>query len=566
MKATVREAGPGPTSKGGGEGGLHDPRAIRGIVAASSAGTAFEWYDFFIFGSLAALISKNFFSGVPDAAGFILALGAFGAGFAFRPLGSLVFGWIGDKLGRKGAFIVTVALMGAATVGIGCLPTYSQAGLLSPSLLIFLRIVQGFALGGQYGGAAVYVAEHSPPQRRGYYTSWIQISASLGLIAALSVVLLARMATGEAAFAAWGWRLPFLASAGLLLLSLYTRSKLSESPAYKAMQAEGAHSKAPLAEAFLGWRRLKVVLTALFGVTIAQGAVWYTTFFYSQFFIQKVLKLDDASVNALMVAVSVISAPLYVLFGALSDRVGRKAVMVAGMALMAAAYFPGFHLLTQAANPALAAAAKRTPVTVVADPRDCSSQFDLLGKAVFLSSCDIAKSTLANAGVSYANEAAAPGARAVVRIGSTSVASRSAAGLSVAEQKLVKTGVVKAMSAALAEAGYPAHADPKQVDWPLLIGVMLVFATAATALYGPMAAGLVELFPTRIRYTAMSFPYNIGVGWIGGFLPAAAFAIVAIDGDMYAGLWYPFGFTLLSVCASLLFLPETRGRDLQAEV
>jgi MFS family permease len=535
-------------------------------VAASAAGTAFEWYDFFIFGSLAALISKNFFSGVPEAAGFILALGAFGAGFAFRPLGSLVFGWIGDKLGRKGAFVITVTLMGVATVGIGCLPTYSQAGLLSPSLLIFLRIVQGFALGGQYGGAAVYVAEHSPPSRRGYYTSWIQIAASLGLIGALAVVLVTRLLTGEAAFSAWGWRLPFIASAGLLLVSLYTRTRLTESPAYKAMQAEGAHSKAPLAEAFLSWRRLKVVLTALFGVTVAQGAVWYTTFFYSQFFIQKVLKLDEASVNVLMIIVALVSAPLYVLFGWLSDRVGRKPVMIAGMALMALAYFPGFHLLTQAANPALAAAATRTPVTVVADPKDCSSQFDLVGKAVFLSSCDIAKSALANAGVSYANAAASPGALAVIRIGPETAPSRSATTLPATEQKAVKAAVAGSISRALIQAGYPVSADPKQVNWPLLIGVMLVFAVAATALYGPMAAALVELFPTRIRYTAMSFPYNIGVGWIGGFLPAAAFAIVAMDGNMYAGLWYPFGFTVLSVCVALLCLRETRGADLHAEV
>jgi MFS family permease len=544
----------------------HDAAGLRAIVAASCVGTSFEWYDFFVFGSLASLVSKNFFSGVPEAAGFILALGAFGAGFAFRPLGSLVFGWLGDRLGRKVAFIITVALMGGATVGIGLLPTYAQAGLLSPSLLIFLRIVQGFALGGQYGGAAVYVAEHSPATRRGYCTSWIQIAASLGLIGALAVVLLARLATGEVAFAAWGWRLPFVASAALVLMSLYMRARLEESPAYKAMRAEGRQSKAPLAEAFFTWRRLKVVLIALFGVTIAQGAVWYSAFFYSQFFIQKVLKLDEASVNLLMITVAVVSAPLYVLFGALADRIGRKPVMVAGMALMTLAYFPGFHLLTRAANPVLAAAAARTPVTVIADPKDCSLQFDLVGKAVFLSSCDIAKSTLANAGVSYANAAAPAGTPAVVRIGSAMVSSRSAKDLPAAQQTAVKAEVARSLTRALARAGYPAKADPKQVNWPLLIGVMLVFAVAATALYGPQAAALVELFPTRIRYTAMSFPYNIGVGWIGGFLPAAAFAIVAIDGNMYAGLWYPFGFTLLSVCASLLFLRETKGTDLQAEV
>jgi MFS family permease len=538
---------------------------LRAIVVASSAGTAFEWYDFFIFGSLASLISKNFFAGVSDSAGFILAMGAFGAGFAFRPLGSLVFGWIGDKLGRKGAFVITVTVMGAATVGIGLLPTYRQVGLWSPSLLILLRIAQGFALGGQYGGAAVYVAEHSPASKRGYYTSWIQISASLGLIGALAVVLLARLATGETAFADWGWRLPFVASSALLLISLYTRSRLSESPAFKAMRAEGSQSKAPLAEAFLNWRRLKVVLIALFGVTIAQGAVWYTTFFYSQFFILKVLKLDDASVNALMIAVAVVSAPLYVMFGALSDRLGRKPVMIAGMMLMAAAYFPGFHLLTRAANPALAAASAKTPVTVVASAADCSVQFDLVGKATFLSSCDIAKSTLAGAGVSYANVAGPAGTFAMVKVGDTTIVSRPAAGLTPVQQKAVKAETAAAIGSALRAAGYPAAADPKQVNWPLLVSVMLVFAVAATALYGPMAAALVELFPTRIRYTAMSFPYNIGVGWIGGFLPAVSFAVVAIDGNMYAGLWYPLGFTALSACVAIVFLKETKGTDLHAE-
>lgn len=566
MQATVDRAAPCGDSKNPAQAEIHNPRGIRAVVTASCIGTSFEWYDFFVFGSLASLISKNFFSGVPEAAGFILALGAFGAGFAFRPLGSLVFGWLGDRLGRKGAFIITVALMGSATVGIGLLPTYAQAGLLSPSLLIFLRIVQGFALGGQYGGAAVYVAEHAPAARRGYYTSWIQIAASLGLIGALAVVLLARLATGEAAFSAWGWRLPFVASAALLLMSLYMRARLEESPAYRAMRAEGGQSKAPLAETFFTWRRLRVVLIALFGVTIAQGAVWYSTFFYSQFFIQKVLKLDEASVNVLMITVALVSAPLYVFFGALSDRMGRKPVMMAGMVLMALAYFPGFHLLTRAANPALAAAAARTPVTVIADPSDCSSQFDLVGKAVFLSSCDIAKSTLANAGVSYSNASAAPGAMAIIRIGSVAVASRSAIGLPAAAQKAAKAAVAKSISTALTHSGYPASADPKQVNWPLLIGVMMVFAVAATALYGPQAAALVELFPTRIRYTAMSFPYNIGVGWIGGFLPAAAFAIVAVNGDMYAGLWYPLGFTVLSVCTALLVLRETRGTDLHAEV
>jgi MFS family permease len=539
---------------------------MRLIVAASSAGTAFEWYDFFIFGSMAALISKTFFAGVSDAAGFIFALGAFGAGFAFRPLGSLVFGWLGDRLGRKGAFIITVSLMGAATIGIGLLPTYRQVGLVSPALLIALRILQGFALGGEYGGAAVYVAEHAPDDRRGYYTGWIQISASLGLIGALLVILATRTVIGEAAFADWGWRIPFLSSAALLAASLYMRAKLAESPAFAKMQAEGARSTAPLAESFLTWRYLKIVLVVLFGLTVAQGAVWYTAFFYSQFFIEKVLKMDPASVNMLMIATTVISAPLYVLFSSLSDRVGRKPVMLAGMALMALAYFPAFHLLTQAANPALAEATRRTPVTVVADPADCSVQFDPVGKAAFLSSCDIAKGALASAGVSYANRAAPAGTPATVLVGSMAVVSQSAIGLPPTRTKAVKAGVEEALRAALTRGGYPARADPKRVNWSLLFGVMIVFAVAATALYGPMASSLVELFPTRIRYTAMSLPYNIGTGWVGGFLPAVSFAIVAINGDMYFGLWYPLACTGVSVLTTFFFLPETKGKTLSVEV
>jgi MFS family permease len=538
---------------------------MRLIVAASSAGTAFEWYDFFIFGTSAALISRAFFAGVSDAAGFIFALGAFGAGFAFRPLGSLVFGWLGDRLGRKGAFIVTVSLMGAATIGIGLLPTYRQAGLIAPALLIALRIIQGFALGGEYGGAAIYVAEHAPPARRGYYTGWIQISASLGLIGALVVILVTRTLLGEAAFADWGWRIPFLSSAVLLAVSLYMRARLAESPAFRAMQAEGGQSKAPMAESFLTWRYLKIVVVVLFGVTVAQGAVWYTTFFYAQFFIEKVVKLAPASVNSLMIAITVVSAPLYVLFSGLSDRIGRKPVMLFGMILAAVFYFPGFHLLTQAANPALAEATRRTPVIVIADPGDCSVQFDPVGKAAFLSSCDIAKSTLANAGVSYRAVPAAAGALATVRVGGVTVASQSAVGSPAGQAKAVKAGVEKQLKAALVQAGYPASADPKGVDWPLLFGVMMVFAVAATALYGPMASSLVELFPTRIRYTAMSLPYNIGTGWVGGFLPAVAFAIVAINGDMYFGLWYPLGCTVISVLTTLFFLPETKGKNLYAE-
>jgi predicted MFS family arabinose efflux permease len=532
------------------------------VVAASSAGTAFEWYDFFIFGTLTALISKNFFAGVSETAGFIFALGAFGAGFAFRPLGALVFGWLGDKVGRKGAFIVTVSLMGAATIGIGLLPTYRQIGIAAPAMLIVLRIVQGFALGGEYGGAAVYVAEHSPAGRRGFFTGWIQISASLGLIGALGLILATRKLIGEAAFADWGWRVPFLFSAVLLGVSLWMRAKLNESPAFRQMQAETTGPRAPIAEAFLTWRYLKVVLVALFGIMIAQGAVWYTMFFYSQFFIEKVLKLDPASVNMLMIAVTIVSAPLYVVFSALSDRLGRKPIMLFGMILAIVAVFPGFHLITRAANPALALATERTPVVVIADPADCSAQFDPVGKAAFLSSCDIAKSVLAGGGVSYRNQAAPAGTAAVVRIGGVEIASRSAKGLPNADAKAVKADVGGRLQAALSKAGYPLAADPKAVDWPLLFGVMMVFAVAATALYGPIASASVELFPTRIRYTAMSLPYNIGTGWVGGFLPAVAFAIVAAKGDMYSGLWYPAVITAIAAVVALLFLPETRDRDL----
>jgi MFS family permease len=538
---------------------------MRTIVAASSAGTAFEWYDFFIFGTLAALISKNFFTGVGDAAGFILALGAFGAGFAFRPLGSLVFGWLGDKLGRKGAFIITVTLMGAATIGIGLLPTYGQVGLAAPAMLIFLRIVQGFALGGEYGGAAVYVAEHAPSHRRGYFTGWIQISASLGLIGALGVILLTRTLTGEAAFADWGWRIPFLTSAALLAVSLYMRARLAESPAFKKMKAEGHQSKAPMAESFFKWKYLKIVLVVLFGITVAQGALWYTVFFYAQFFIEKVLKMDGASVNLLMIAIVVVSAPLYVVFGWLSDRLGRKPVMLFGIVLTLLAIMPGFHLLTRAANPALADATARTPVTVIADPAECSVQFDPVGKAAFLSSCDIAKSTLAGAGVSYANRPAPAGSPAIVQVGGVTVAAKSAVGLPADRQKAVKAEVVKAIGAALKAGGYPTAADPDRIDWPLLFAVMFVLAVGATALYGPMASCLVELFPTRIRYTAMSLPYNIGTGWVGGFLPAVSFAIVAINGNMYFGLWYPIGCALVSAVTMLLFLRETKGQDLYVE-
>ena len=543
------------------------PTSLRTVVAASAAGTTFEWYDFFVFGSLTQVISKVFFSGLTDTAGYVAALALFGAGFAFRPIGALVFGRIGDKAGRKGAFLFTVVLMGGATFAIGLLPTYGQVGIIAPALLVLMRILQGFALGGEYGGAAIYVAEHAPDGARGRSTSWIQTSAAFGLFGALFVILITRLVVGHYfgpdAFDAWGWRVPFLFSAGLLGVSIFMRLKLSESPAFAKMKAEGEVTKAPLAEAFGQWKNLKIVLIALFAVMSAQGAVWYTAFFYSQTFLDKFLKVPPATINLLMMGATAVSAVFYVLFGWVSDKIGRKPVMLFGMSLMLVAYFPGFHMLAKSANPALAEAVERTPVVVVADPTDCSLQFDPVGKASFVSSCDIAKSVLANAGVSYDNQAAAPGAAAQVKIGASVVMSQSAAGLPKAEAKTKKAEVETAIKAGLKAAGYPDKADPARMNLAGVFGVLLVFVIASTSLFGPIAATLVELFPTRIRYTAMSLPYHIGTGWIGGFVPFTAFAIVAAVGNIYSGLWYPFAFTLLSVICCVLFLPETRGRSLE---
>lgn len=539
---------------------------MRTVVAASSAGTAFEWYDFFIFGSLTQVISKTFFTGLPDAAGYIAALALFGVGFAFRPLGALVFGKIGDQAGRKGAFLATVLLMGGATFAIAFLPTYKQVGILSPILLILMRCVQGFALGGEYGGAAIYVAEHSPANKRGWSTSWVQTSAAFGLFGALLVILATRWALGKyvgpEAFDAWGWRIPFAVSIGLLGVSVWMRLKLTESPAFAAMKEEGQASKAPYAEAFGQWKNLKLVILAFLSMMCAQGAVWYTSFFYVQTFMEKFLKVDPVTINGLMMTATAISAVFYVVFGWLSDKVGRKPVMLGGMTLALLFYFPGFHLLEKAANPALAEATTKAPVVVIADPGDCSLQFDPVGKTAFVTSCDIVKGALANAGVSYANQKASAGTVAVVKVGGVEVTSKSAAGLPKAEVKTVKAGVETSIKAALVKAGYPAKADPARMNKPLMLLVLFVFVIAATALFGPLAACLVELFPTRVRYTALSLPYHIGTGWVGGFVPFFAFAIVTAVGNIYAGLWYPIAFTLISVLTTAFLLPETKERPL----
>ena len=541
-----------------------DPKTTRTVVAASAAGTAFEWYDFFIFGSLTAVIARHFYADVGEATSYILALLTFGVGFVVRPLGALVFGWFGDRTGRKKTFLVTITLMGVATVAIGLLPDYDQIGIAAPILLILMRILQGFALGGEYGGAAIYVAEHSPPRKRGLLTGWIQTTAALGLIGALSVILITRAVVGTEAFDEWGWRIPFLLSALLLIVSLWIRLKLDESPAYERMKAEAGENRAPYVESFLRWKNARFVLIALFGIMIAQGAVWYCGYFYARFFMERVLKVEVNTVDQLMLAVTALSAFLYVFFAWLSDRVGRKPVMLFGMILALVAYFPGFQALTRAANPALAEAQASAPVTVVADPATCAVQFDPVGKTAFASSCDIAKSVLSNAGVSYANEAAAPGTVAVVRIGEATVASVEGGALDAAGLKAARAEVEGRIKAALLAAGYPERADPARINLPAVFGILMIFIVAATALYGPQAAALVELFPTRVRYTAMSLPYHVGTGWVGGLLPAASFALVAWSGNIYFGLWYSVVFTALAVLVALIWLPETRGRDLDA--
>ena len=537
--------------------------SMKRVVAASSAGTAFEWYDFFIFGSLATTIQKVFFAGLDPNAGLIAALALFAAGFAFRPLGAIIFGVVGDRLGRKGAFLATVSLMGASTFLIGVLPTYASAGIISPVLLILLRIVQGIALGGEYGGAAIYVAEHADDDKRGATTGWIQITASLGLIAGLLVILATRTATGEEQFVAWGWRVPFIVSVVLLIISVWLRFKLSESPAFAKLKEDGNVCKAPLREAFGEWENLKRVLIVFFGLMCAQGAVWYLSFFYVQVFLTKSLGVPDATKDALVLAMTVASAPLYVFFGWLSDRVGRKPVMIGGMLLALVAYFPAFHAIAGAANPALVEAHKRQPVIIYTDPASCSVQFDPVGTRQFKSACDIAKSLLAGTGISYRNAPSSDG-RTIVAVGAQRIEVGDGSALSGPHLKSLKEDVGARLKAALSAEGYPAKADPAAMNLPVIFFWLMVLAVAATALYGPQAAALVEMFPTRVRYTAMSLPYHVGTGWIGGFLPVTSFALATITGDIYASLWYAVFFTAMPIVVSLIFLKETRGKPLDS--
>ena len=533
------------------------------VIGGASVGTIFEWYDFYLYGSLAGFITKHFFSGVNETTGYIFALLAFAAGFAVRPLGALVFGRLGDLWGRKNTFLVTMLLMGLSTFVVGLLPSYEAIGVAAPVLLIVMRLVQGMALGGEYGGAATYVAEHAPPGKRGLYTSFIQTTATLGLFLSLIVILLVRTNIGEDAFGAWGWRVPFLASILLLGVSLWIRLRLHESPVFQRMIDEGKGATAPLTESFARWPNLKLVLLALVGLTAGQAVVWYTGQFYALFFLEKMLKVDGALTNTLVAIALLLGTPFFILFGWLSDRIGRKPIILAGCLIAALTFFPLFRTLTVAANPALAAATVSAPVTVIADPAACAFQFDPVGKTAFRSSCDIAKSALASAGVSYANRPALPGATAVVDIGGTPFTAFEGAGMATKAFTAEQTAWRKALGAKLHAAGYPEKADSARVDKPKVVAVLFALILLVTMVYGPIAAALVEMFPARIRYTSMSLPYHIGNGWFGGFLPTTAFAMVAATGDIYYGLWYPVVVAAVTAVVGLLFVREMKGADIE---
>ena len=534
------------------------------VIGGASVGTVFEWYDFYLYGSLATYITRHFFSGVNETTGYIFALLAFAAGFAVRPFGALVFGRLGDLWGRKNTFLVTMLLMGLSTFAVGLLPSYASIGVAAPIALVTLRLIQGLALGGEYGGAATYVAEHAPPGRRGFYTSWIQTTATVGLFLSLIVILFTRTQMGGEAFADWGWRLPFLLSGVLLGVSLWIRLKLNESPVFQKLVKEGKTSKRPLTDAFADRRNLKLVILALVGLTAGQAVVWYTGQFYALFFLEKILKVDGALTNQLVAMGLAIGTPFIVLFGWLSDKVGRKPIILGGCLLAALTYFPLFHALTAAANPGLAAATARAPIIVTAAPGDCSFQFDPVGKAAFNSSCDIAKSTFARAGLPYRNEAAAPGMLASVRIGDAVLQSFDGHALSKADLAAGRAQWEAEVAAALAAAGYPAASDSATVNRPMVVAILALLMIYVAMVYGPIAAMLVEMFPAAIRYTSMSLPYHLGNGWFGGFLPTTAFAMVAASGDIYYGLWYPVVVAGATFLIGLVFIRETRNADIHA--
>jgi MFS family permease len=542
------------------------------VIFASSLGTVFEWYDFYLYGSLAAIIAKQFFSGLDPSAAFIFALLAFAAGFIVRPFGALVFGRLGDMIGRKYTFLVTILIMGVSTFVVGLLPSYAAIGVAAPVILIVLRMLQGLALGGEYGGAATYVAEHAPQGRRGAYTSWIQTTATLGLFLSLMVILGTRTAIGEADFADWGWRVPFLVSILLLAISVWIRLSMSESPAFQKMKSEGKTSKAPLSESFGQWKNLKIVILALVGLVAGQAVVWYSGQFYALFFLQNVLKVDGSTANILVAVSLIIGTPFFVVFGTLSDKIGRKPIIMAGLALAVVTYFPLFGALTEAANPKLAAAQKSAKITVTVDPAQCSFQGSPIARDVdFTSSCDIAKRSLAQASASYETVEKA-GQQAVVQIGDKSITVPTgvltagghkfddASGKAIAAFK-------KEVAEAMKAAGYPPKADPipfGSAAWWKVVAILSILVLYVTMVYGPIAAMLVELFPTRIRYTSMSLPYHIGNGWFGGLMPTIAFAMVAQNGNIYHGLWYPITIAAVTFVIGMIFVRETKDRDIFA--
>ncbi|HYP83243.1 MFS transporter [Variovorax sp.] len=540
----------------------------RKVIFASSLGTVFEWYDFYLYGSLAAIIAKQFFSGLDAGAAFIFALLAFAAGFLVRPFGAIVFGRLGDMIGRKYTFLVTILIMGLSTFIVGLLPTYATIGVAAPVILIALRMLQGLALGGEYGGAATYVAEHAPHGKRGAYTSWIQTTATLGLFLSLLVILGVRTVTGEQAFADWAWRIPFLVSIALLGVSVWIRLSLNESPAFQKMKAEGKTSKAPLSESFGQWKNLKIVILALVGLTAGQAVVWYTGQFYALFFLTAQLKVDPITANLLIAAALAIGTPFFVIFGTLSDKIGRKPIIMAGCLLAVVTYFPVFKMLTEASNPDLAHAQANAAVTVTADPATCSFQGNPVAREIdFKSSCDIAKRYLVQNSVSYDNVVGPAGSKAIVKIGDKQVTAPEGV---VARSKFDEPSV-KAIAAFkkevgddLKSAGYPSKADPAKMNKVLMVVILAYLVLLVTMVYGPIAAMLVEMFPTRIRYTSMSLPYHIGNGWFGGLLPTTAFAIVASTGNMYNGLWYPIIIAAITLVVGTLFIRETKDVNIYA--
>ena len=536
--------------------------AHRRVIVGAALGSVFEWYDFFLYGSLAAIIAARFFARADPATGLIFALLAFSAGFIVRPLGAVVFGCLGDRVGRKRTFLATILLMGFATFGVGLLPGYDSIGLAAPVVLVSLRLVQGLATGGEYGGANIYVAEHAPPGRRGLATAWIQVTGTLGFVLSLLVILATRLSVGEAAFAAWGWRVPFLVSILLLGLSLWIRLSMLESPVFREMRAEGRVCATPLRDSLGRWANARVVLQALFGLVAGFGVVWYTTQFYVLLFLTQTLKVDGVTANVLVVAGITLASPFFVAFGALSDRVGRKWLVLAGVAAAALSFFPVFAALTHYANPALERALRQAPVVVRADPADCRFQFNPTGTQSFTSSCDIAKARLVQASVDYRNEAAPAGSVASVRIGAVVVPSFDRAGLSAQEAAARTAAFGRALAAAIAAAGYPDRADPAAIDKPAVVALIFLLVFLLALAYGPVAALLIELFPARVRYTSMSVPYHLGTGWFGGLTPAIAFAMVAYKGDIYFGLWFPVLVALATVAIGAVCIPDRRDVDL----